>query len=131
MLRAVVAVIVGYAAWTLIWVGGNALAFASAGEVAARGERIADVGELVGMVVLGVVCSIAGGAACGVISRRSSTAAAVLAILFLLTGLGVQLSAWAVFPVWYHVVFLVSVPVVTFAAGTRVGSTAAPARRVA
>lgn len=125
MLRAAGAVIVGYIVWTVMWVGVHFALFRDAGEVARRGERITDNVALIGMLVLGVVCSVAGGFACGRISRGSSSAVAVLALLFLLTGLGVQLSAWPVFPAWYHACFLMSVPVVTFVVGSRSGTVAA------
>ncbi|MDX2117426.1 MAG: hypothetical protein SFY96_04505 [Planctomycetota bacterium] len=119
MLRAAGAVIVGYVVWTVIWVGVHFSLFRAAGEVAARNERIADNVALIGMLVLGFVCSVAGGFTCSKISRASRPSAAVLALLFLLTGLGVQISAWPVFPLWYHVIFLISVPVVTFVVATR------------
>ena len=121
MLRIIAGVLIGYAVWTVIWVGVHSTFFGAAGETAARGELITDTGALIGMLVLSVVCSICAALVCGTISRRSGLAAAVLSAFLLLTGLGVQIAAWKLFPIWYHLIFLPIVPVVTFALASRRG----------
>lgn len=121
MLRIIAGVLIGYAVWTVIWVGTHSTLFHAAGEAAARGEPITETGVLVGMLALSVVCSIGAGLVCGTIARRSGFAAAVLAALLLLTGLGVQIAAWKLFPIWYHLIFLPIVPVVTYALASRSG----------
>ncbi len=118
MLRLIIGVIVGYMVWTVIWLGGNAFIFAGAGEAIANGERFDDVGPLAGALVLSVVCSLAGGAAAAAIgSSKGALAAMITAILLLLTGLGVQASAWDQMPVWYHLSFLVLLVPMTLLGG--------------
>jgi hypothetical protein len=121
MLRIIAGVLIGYAVWTVIWVGTHSTLFHAAGEAAARGEPITQTNVLVGMLVLSVVCSIGAAIVCGTISRRSEFAAAMLSAFLLLTGLGVQIAAWKLFPVWYHLIFLSIVPVVTYKLATRTG----------
>ncbi len=121
MLRIIAGVLVGFAVWTVIWVGVHSTLFRAAGEAAGRGEPITDTGSLIGMLALSIVCSICAAVSCGLLSRRNGFAAAVLSVLLLLTGLGVQVSAWKLFPVWYHLIFLPIVPLITVAIGSRVG----------
>lgn len=106
MMRAFLAVILGYAAWTALWLGGNGLLFGRAAEVVGAGERYTAVGPLSGAIGLSLVCSLVA----GLIADKLAGAARpvlVLAGLLLLTGLGVQASAWDLMPVWYHLLFLV------------------------
>lgn len=121
MLRIIAGVLIGYAVWTVIWVGVHSTLFRAAGETAARGEPITETGPLLGMLMLSVVCSVVAALVCGMISRRSGLAAALLAALLLLTGLGVQIAAWKLFPIWYHLIFLPIVPVVTYVLASRCG----------
>lgn len=121
MLRIIAGVLIGYAVWTVIWIGVHSTLFHAAGQAAARGEPITETGPLLRMLVLSVVCSLGAALVCGMISRRSELAAAVLAALLLLTGLGVQIAVWKLFPIWYHLIFLPIVPVVTYALASRSG----------
>jgi len=114
MLRAIIAVIVGYALWSVVWVVGNAVLFARAAEAVGRGEAFLEPGPLAGALVLSVACSLLAGAACGKIAgARTRPAALVLGGLLLLTGIGVQASIWNLEPLWYHAAFLVLLGPVT------------------
>lgn len=116
MVRAAIAVIVGYSLWTVIWVGANALFFASAAQAASKNETVTQVPILLGMLMTSIICSLAAGAACGSI-KASMPAATALGTLLLLTGIAVQSSVWNLMPLWYHAAFLVLlVPVTTGAA---------------
>ncbi|MEL6499050.1 MAG: hypothetical protein AAF937_02530 [Planctomycetota bacterium] len=123
MIRVILAVIAGYATWTVLWLGGNAVLFAEAGGVIARGERYDQTGPLLGVVLLSVVCSITSGAVCAAVSRGRYVASIVAAALLLLTGIAVQASAWSLMPVWYHAAFLALV-----APGVLLGSRLASGR---
>lgn len=125
MVRAIVSVIVGYALWTAGWLAGNALLFPAATAAAGRGERVDGVGVLLGLLALSVGCSLAAGAAAGALARRTRPVL-VLAVLLLLTGVGVQASVWARMPVWYHLPFLALLVPATLL-GSRFS--AGPARR--
>lgn len=129
MLRAVIGVIVGYAVWTVIWLGGGAVFFGRLAESVTARERYEAVGPLVGLLALSIACSLAGGMVCGLISRgRTHGASMVLATLLLVTGIGVQAGVWSLMPVWYHLVFLVLLIPVTMLGGMLTPKTN-PARR--
>ncbi|MGB7219420.1 MAG: hypothetical protein WBD07_11495 [Vicinamibacterales bacterium] len=107
MKRAVVGVIVGYLAWTALWLGGNALLFGAAAEVVGAGQPYTAAGPLAGVNVLSVVCSLAAGAAAATISRaRAGGTVLVMAALLLATGIVVQAGVWTLMPVWHHLTFL-------------------------
>ena len=58
-------------------------------------------------VVLSVVCSLAAGITVAMGAPRAvPRGLTVLAVLLLVTGVGVQAAAWTLMPVWYHLVFL-------------------------
>jgi len=122
MMRVAIAVIVGYAVWTALWLGGNALLFAEATEVMSAGMSYEVAGPLVGVIVLSIVCSLAAGAVTSSIAKqRARRALLVVATLLLLTGIGVQAGVWNLMPVWYHLLFLALLPVV-LAGGKLAGS---------
>lgn len=120
MLRAAIAVIVGYCLWTAIWLGANAAFFGSAAQAASKNEPITHVPALLGMLATSVVCSLAAGAVCGRI-KASRSAAAALSVLLLLTGIAVQSGQWNLMPLWYHVPFLVLLVPMTLGAAALAG----------
>jgi hypothetical protein len=124
MLRAIIAVIAGYALWTALWLGGNALLFTDAAEAVARDEAFTAPGPLAGILVLSIICSLAAGLTAAAIAPKKATPAALtLALLLLATGIAVQAGAWSLMPVWYHLTFLILlVPI------TMLGARLAPVR---
>ncbi|REJ79946.1 MAG: hypothetical protein DWQ30_14370 [Acidobacteria bacterium] len=128
MKRRILAVVVGYAVWTALWLGGNALFFSELAAAAQAGEAITDGGALAGVLGLSFVCSLIAGLVTASIwaSRR---VALITGALLLLTGIGVQASAWSLMPVWYHLVFLAAiVPLVLLGARMRGASPQAGAQ---
>ena len=117
-MRSVLAVIVGYVLWTLLWLLGNAglaVPFSDSTERFEAGEPITDVTYLVLALALSVVCSSLAGLVTALIAReKGRVATLIMALLLLATGIAVQASAWDLMPVWYHLVFLaLIVPVCT------------------
>ena len=108
MWKLVLAVIAGYAAWTIIWlVGGLALLTAFPDALPSdKGQPIGSTPYLASALLLSVVCSLAAGAVCRLAGSRWLIGSVVLAALLLLTGIGVQLGSWELMPVWYHAAFL-------------------------
>ncbi len=107
MKRAAAGVIVGYAVWTALWLGGNAglnLAFTAPIE----GEPVTATGFLLSALLLSVICSFAAGFVNTVLAKEKSKGAVlIMAGLLLLTGIGVQAGIWSLMPLWYHLTFLV------------------------
>jgi hypothetical protein len=118
MMRAILGVLAGYAAWTVLWLGGNALFFGEAARVVGEGQAYTAVGSLLGVIVLSIVCSIvAGVTAAKIAGPKAGGAVAVMAVLLLLTGIGVQFGVWSLMPVWYHLSFLALIAPVSLTAG--------------
>jgi hypothetical protein len=107
MLRAVIGIIVGYALWTIIWLGGNAIIFMDIAELIGRGQAYLKPGPYLGVLALSIFCSLAGGASAAAIApKRAWSSTIILAALLLLTGIGVQMGVWDMMPLWYHLSFL-------------------------
>ena len=111
MLRRVLAVLAGYVTWTALWLGGNAVFFAGIATVVDAGTPYTAVGPLAGLVLQSVVCSIAAGLVTAAIARQATreptrTSVLIMAVLLLLTGVGVQIGVWPLMPLWYHLTFL-------------------------
>ena len=108
MMRAILGAVAGYAIWTILWLGGNALILGAAAETVSKGEPFTAIGPLLGALVLSIVCSLSAGfVAARTGGVRAHTAVLVAAGALLLTGIGVQAGSWALMPVWYHLSFLV------------------------
>lgn len=116
--RAILAVVVGYVVWTVVWLGGGA-ALAAVFPDQPNEAGVYDNAAMLGVLLaLSVVCSLLGGMTCGKITRGKRRAPMVLAVLLLLTGIGVQAGAWSAMPIWFHIPFLLLlVPVTWLAAG--------------
>ena len=120
MVRSILGVVVGFALWSAMWLAGQATLFAGAMKVVAAGQRYEDAPVLGGLVVYSVVCSVVSGLVCALIARGSRAAAVVLAVLLLAVGVGFEVSAWGLTPVWSHLVFLVLLVPATLI-GARIG----------
>ena len=122
MIRAALAVIVGYLVWTALWLGGNAAFFGAAAEAVGAGVPYAAAGTLAGLIALSVVCSIAAGLTAAAIARQRARAVVlVMAALLLLTGIVVQLGAWTLMPLWYHLTFLALIVPASILGGRLIG----------
>lgn len=118
MLRSVLAVVVGFAAWSALWLGGD---------VAVRGAwpeaypanfpetPMTATMPLAATLALSVLCSLAAGWLAAALGRRRAGAVWALALLLLAFGIAVQISTWSALPLWYHLPFLaLLVPVCVF-----------------
>ncbi len=107
MTRLVMAVILGYAAWTVLWLGGNAVFFGETASAIDVGNAFTKRMPLVGSIGLSLGCSVvAGFVSASVAPHRARPAVMTTALLLLATGIGVQAGVWTLMPVWYHVAFL-------------------------
>ena len=107
-MRSVLAVLTGAIVWAVLWLGINqglvALAPGTFG--------VEPVTSTVGLLSLWGLClaiSILAGYLTGIVSRqRVGEHASALGVLQLGLGIFFQVSYWDVMPVWYHVLFLLS-----------------------
>ena len=117
-MRFVVAIVIGLLVWIVVATLCNFALRASiadyrAEEVAVAFTLIAQLGRL----ALGVVSTAAAAAATAALSRRSIVAPVVLGCVLLALFVPVHVSLWPRFPVWYHLFFLASLPLVAYMVG--------------
>ncbi|HEX4934833.1 MAG TPA: hypothetical protein VFV33_16700 [Gemmatimonadaceae bacterium] len=105
--RMILAVLAGAAVWAALWIGGTLGAAALVPSALPTGQPVTNGATLAALIVYSVVLSVlAGWLTATVASRNPMPAVWALAILQLALGIGIEVSAWNMTPVWYHLVFL-------------------------
>ena len=105
--RLILAVLAGAVVWATLWVGGTQALQSAFPSLMAMGQPGTNAGALIGLILYSVALSVlAGYVTAAVASRDPMPAVKSLAILQLLLGIGFEVSAWNLTPVWYHLVFL-------------------------
>lgn len=117
MVRIVLGIIVGFVAWSVIWVGSDALlqsfspawwgAQKQAMELAVANNETFKTDTLISVLDLfrSVVASIMAGYLAAVVAGENRRSPLILGGILLLVGVAVQLHLWNVYPVWFHPVF--------------------------
>ena len=107
--RIVLSVVVGFVAWFVVATLGNfVLRAALPGYTAAGPAMSFTLPMLIARLGLSVVSSVVAGFACAMMLRGHVRAAKFFAIALVVFFLPVHYSLWEGFPLWYHVVFLLS-----------------------
>ena len=117
MLRIILGVIVGFVAWSIIWIGSDALmqsfspgwwraqkdamALAVANNDSFRAETTVVLLDL----VRSVLASIMAGFLAAVVAGENRKSPLILGVILLIVGIAVQIHLWNVFPVWFHLIF--------------------------
>jgi hypothetical protein len=117
----ILAVVVGFILWSVLWLGGNpVLARFFPGAVGADGA-VRHSGFLLTLLVLSVVASLAAGYLAAAIAPASgNTPVWILGGLLLAVGIFFQSQSWALMPLWFHLPFLLLlVPMVIVGASLR------------
>ena len=118
MIRAILAFIVGLAVWVLVAsLLNRGLRLGLEGYAAAEPQMMFTHGMMAARLVLDALASLAAGAVTGAIAPSSTRLSWVLAAFLLAVFIPVHVQLWGKFPVWYHLVFLVTlVPLVLLGA---------------
>lgn len=117
MVRIVLGVIVGFCAWSIVWVGSekilsaiwpewygaHQLAFEAA--VANGGQFTADTTILLMNIVRGSMVSVMSGFLAALIAGDNKRSPLILGFLLVAFGLLIVVLSWPYVPVWYHVIF--------------------------
>jgi hypothetical protein len=118
MLRKIIAVAIGLAAWVVVATLLNLLMRGAwPGYAAGEPAMAFDSAMLAARLGNGALASLAAGLATAWIAKGSRIPVAALAILLALVFLPVHVSLWSRFPAWYHVTFLLSLIVLTLLGG--------------
>lgn len=106
--RIVLAVIVGFVLWTILWVAAGQNIEAIAPDAFPEERASEATGLMILFNVLSVVFSIVSGFAVVKIGRAAPMRSAwALAIVLFVVGIVVEIARWGRTPVWYHIVFLI------------------------
>jgi hypothetical protein len=109
LLRALLAFVAGLAAWLLVaTVLDVALRRASPGYAAGEPTMSFTLGMLVARLAIAFITSVAAGATAALIAPRSGWVPWSLGVLLLVVFVPEHLRLWHVFPLWYHLTFLVT-----------------------
>jgi len=117
MVRIILGAIVGFIAWSIIWVGSeralsaiwpewygaNQVAFEAA--VAQGGAFTADTTILLMNIVRGSIVSVMSGFLAALIAGENRRSPLILAVLLVAFGLVIVAMSWSYIPLWYHVIF--------------------------
>lgn len=117
MVRIILAVIVGFLAWSVMWVGSekvlslmfpdwfgaNQIAFEKA--TLNKEPFTADTTILILNIIRGSIVSIISGFLAAVIAGENRRSTLILGVCLLVFSLVVVALTWQIIPVWYHVLF--------------------------
>lgn len=117
MARMILGVIVGFIAWSVLWVGSDAVFSAispdwgktSAEFRAATENKIPyslSSAVLITHLVKSFIISIISGFITALIARENTKSTFVLGVLLLIFGIFIQFTYWNYMPLWYHIPFL-------------------------
>ena len=131
MVRIILGVIVGFVAWSIIWIGGDeAFASLSGGWYSTNKlnveksifnqtspESPVDSIFLLIHLVRSVIASFLSGFLAALIANENRKTTLGLGVLLLVVGVYFEWSAWNQLPLWYHIVFLLLLIPMTIAGG--------------
>lgn len=119
MVKIIIGIIVGFLVWSILWVGGEAFLsntispnwigqYSRDAEKALFNKTPLEHDSMIALIHLirSIFTSIIAGYMCALIAGEFKRSTLILGIILLAFGLMVQIMAWAVFPVWYHILFL-------------------------
>jgi hypothetical protein len=107
MIRLILGVVLGFAVWSALWLGGNHLFFPDTAKQVQDGMTITDETLLAKVLALSIGCSFFAGLTTAVVARpRKAAAVIVLSLALVAVGVAFQTQHWSQMPVWYHLTFL-------------------------
>ena len=127
--RIVLGVIVGFVAWTIIWVGANEaiasllpqwygvhkLAFEKA--VFNKIPFEASSSILIFNIVRSMITSLLSGYLAVIVANESKWTTLTLGLVLLVVGIYFEWTYWNQIPIWYHLIFLIMLIPMTIAGG--------------
>jgi hypothetical protein len=117
MIRIILAIVVGFVVWSLLWVGSDAVfsAFSDGWGKTSMDFRAAVENKtpftlssvvLITLLIKSFIVSIISGFITALIARENTKSTFALGILLLLFGISIQSAYWNYMPLWYHLPFL-------------------------
>lgn len=121
MFKMVLGVIVGFVAWSILWVGSDqVLILASPNWYGAHQQSIEiamvngepfspDQTILLLSLARGIIISVMSGFLAAFIAGENKRTPLILGVMLLVVGILVEAMAWNYLPIWYHIVFLLMI----------------------
>lgn len=105
MLMEILAVVAGFATWSVLWLGGSPQVLKLFPGALQKDGSVRHIGALLATLLFAAVVSLVAGY---VVTRVSAGAnlPLILGVVLLLVGVMVQRQYWKLMPLWYHVIFL-------------------------
>jgi hypothetical protein len=117
MLRSIGGIIAGLVVWAVVVTLLNfGLRYGLPGYTAVEKAMNFTVTMMIARLSISAISSLASGWAAAAIANRQ-LAATVAGFLLLLVFIPVHYSIWSHFPIWYHLTFLISLPVLSIVGG--------------
>ncbi len=118
MLRLILGIIVGVLVWgVLVTILNLGLRHGWSDYAAVEKAMTFTLPMMIARLSMSGVSSLAGGAVASAISRERLRAALGAGVILLALFIPVHLSIWTKFPIWYHLTFLTSLPVLSVIGG--------------
>jgi archaellum biogenesis protein FlaJ (TadC family) len=124
----ILGIIVGYIAWTFLWLGSDAVFSAISSDWAAKSVEFRAAVEknipytpdstiLIVLLVKSVIVTIISGFAAALVAGENTKSTIILGVLLLISGIFVQIMHWNYMPLWYHIPFLLMLIPMTILGG--------------
>jgi len=117
MVRGILGAVLGAAAWFAAVIGVSYAIKIAAPGIGAELNAHATVFALAGRLAISFLASLAGGIAAALVSRERWRAALGAGVILLIIFVPYHLGVWPQFPVWYHLTFFASLPILGLAGG--------------
>jgi hypothetical protein len=118
MLRLILGVVAGVVVWGIgVTILNLGLRHGWADYAAAEKATTFTLPMMIARLSMSAVSSLAGGAAASAVSRERFRAALGVGVIFLILFIPVHASIWTKFPIWYHLTFLTSLPILSVIGG--------------
>ena len=128
MTRIILGIIVGFVAWSILWIGSDALFSAVSADWGRKSLEFRTAAEnklpytienyvLIVLLVKGFIVSVISGFIAVLIAGENSKSIIGLGILLLIFGIFIQMTYWNYMPLWYHVSFLLMLIPMTILGG--------------
>lgn len=127
-MRIILGIIVGFVAWSILWVGSDALFSVSSADWGRKSLEFRMAAErqipyaiensvLIVLLIKSFIISIISGFLAALIAKENSKSVTGLGILLLIFGVFIQMAYWNYMPLWYHVTFLLMLIPMTIVGG--------------
>jgi hypothetical protein len=119
MVKGIFGVVAGLAVWVvLVTIGGLMIRLSWPAYASVEAAMAFTLPMLIARLSISVVATLGAGLVTAVIAPRSLRALLMTGVILLVAFIPVHIGLWDKFPVWYHLIFLVSLVPLSYLGGT-------------